>query len=151
MTPAWPRALYIYRQCMFITVIITVWVPVQCNWRVYVKFVGTLPFPIIDCQNRKGILMLHCGLGMRNMNTFYTFRCPVERKYPILHLTLILMLHKHWHHCFLTEFSKDDLDFFKEASSYNHLSPHKVMSRSNLHFLYKYNLIISNDCGHLNV
>ena len=23
-----------------------------------------------------GILMLHCGLGMRNMNTFYTFRCP---------------------------------------------------------------------------
>jgi hypothetical protein len=76
MTPAWPRALYIYRQCMFITVIITVWVPVQCNWRVYVKFVGTLPFPIIDCQNRKGILMLHCGLGMRNMNTFYTFRCP---------------------------------------------------------------------------
>jgi hypothetical protein len=32
----------------------TVWVPVWRNWRVYVKFVGTLPFPIIDCQNRKG-------------------------------------------------------------------------------------------------
>jgi hypothetical protein len=66
----------------------------------------------------------------------------------------ILFLHllrKHWHHCFLAEFSKDDPDFFKEASSYNHLSPHKVISRSNLHFLHKYNLIISNDCGHLNV
>ena len=24
-----------------------------------------------------GILMLHCGLGIRNRNTFYTFRCPV--------------------------------------------------------------------------
>ena len=23
-----------------------------------------------------GILMLHCGLGIRNTNTFYTFRCP---------------------------------------------------------------------------
>ena len=23
-----------------------------------------------------GILMLHCGLGIRNANTFYTFRCP---------------------------------------------------------------------------
>jgi hypothetical protein len=22
------------------------------------------------------ILMLHCGLGIRNTNTFYTFRCP---------------------------------------------------------------------------
>ena len=64
-----------------------------------------------------------------------------------LHLSLILILRKHWHHCFLAEFSKDDPDFFKEASSYNQLSPHKVMSRSNLHFLYKYNLIISNDCG----
>jgi hypothetical protein len=32
----------------------TVWVPVRRNWRVYVKFVGTLPFPIIDCQKRKG-------------------------------------------------------------------------------------------------
>jgi hypothetical protein len=29
------------------------------------------------------------------------------------------MLRKHWHHCFLAEFSKDDPDFFKEASSYN--------------------------------
>jgi hypothetical protein len=40
---------------------------------------------------------------------------------------------------------KDDPDFFKEASSYSQLSPHKVMSRSNLHFLYNYNLIIYND------
>jgi hypothetical protein len=56
------------------------------------------------------------------------------------------MLRKHWHHCFLAEFSKDDPDFFKEASSYNQLSPHKVMSRSNLHFLNNYNLIIYNDC-----
>ena len=32
----------------------TVSVPVRRNWRAYVKFVGTLPFPIIDCQNRKG-------------------------------------------------------------------------------------------------
>ena len=23
-----------------------------------------------------GILMLHCGLGIRNANIFYTFRCP---------------------------------------------------------------------------
>ena len=23
-----------------------------------------------------GILMLHCGLGIHNTNTFYTFRCP---------------------------------------------------------------------------
>ena len=23
-----------------------------------------------------GILMLHCGLGIRNTNTFNTFRCP---------------------------------------------------------------------------
>jgi hypothetical protein len=61
------------------------------------------------------------------------------------------MLLKHWHHCFLAEFSKDDPDFFKEASSYNQLSPHKVMSRSNLHFLYNYNLVIYNDCGHFNV
>jgi hypothetical protein len=42
-------------------------------------------------------------------------------------------------------------DFSKEASSYNQLSPHKVMSRSNLHFLFNYNLIISNDCGDVNV
>ena len=34
--------------------LITVWVPVRCNWCVYIKFVGTLLFPIIDCQNRKG-------------------------------------------------------------------------------------------------
>jgi hypothetical protein len=61
------------------------------------------------------------------------------------------MLRKHWHHCFLAEFSKDDPDFFKEASSYNQLSPHKVMSRSNLHFLNNYNLIIYNDCRHFNV
>jgi hypothetical protein len=57
------------------------------------------------------------------------------------------MLRKHGHHCFLAEFSKDDPDFFKEASSYNQLSPHKVMSRSNLHFLNNYNLIIYKDCG----
>jgi hypothetical protein len=56
------------------------------------------------------------------------------------------MLRKHRHHCFLAEFSKDDPDFFKEASSYNQLSPQKVMFRSNLHFLHKYNLIITNDC-----
>jgi hypothetical protein len=37
------------------------------------------------------------------------------------------MLRKHWHHCFLAEFSKDDPDVFKEASSYNQLSPHKVI------------------------
>jgi hypothetical protein len=35
-------------------IFITVWVPVRRNWRVFVKFVGTLPFPIIDCQKRKG-------------------------------------------------------------------------------------------------
>ena len=69
----------------------------------------------------------------------------------VLHLNLILMLRKHWHHCFLDEFSKDDPDLFKEASSYNQLSPHKVMSRSNLHFLYNYNLVIYNDCEHFNV
>jgi hypothetical protein len=63
----------------------------------------------------------------------------------------MLMLRKHCNHCFLAEFSKDDPDFFKEASSYNQLSLHKVMSRSNLYFLYNYNLIIYNDCGHFNV
>jgi hypothetical protein len=61
----------------------TVWIPVRRNWRVYVKFVGTLPFPIIDCiiiilsfTMTVGILMLHCGQGIRNTDTFYTFRCP---------------------------------------------------------------------------
>jgi hypothetical protein len=49
------------------------------------------------------------------------------------------------------EFSKDDPDFFKEASSNYQLSPHKVMSRSNLHFLHNYNLIIYNDCRHLSM
>ena len=34
------------------------------------------------------------------------------------------MLRKLWHHCFLAEFSKDDPDFFREASLYNQLSPH---------------------------
>ena len=68
-----------------------------------------------------------------------------------LHLNLILMLRKHWHHCFLAEFSKDDPDLFKEASSYNQLSPHKVMSRSNLHFLYYYNLIIYCDISYSRV
>ena len=61
------------------------------------------------------------------------------------------MLRKHSHHCFLAEFSKDDPDFFKEASSYNQLSPHKVMSRSNLHFLYNYNLIIYCDISYSRV
>ena len=37
------------------------------------------------------------------------------------------------------------------TSSYNQLSPDKVMSRSNLHFLYNCNLIIYTDCGHFNV
>jgi hypothetical protein len=66
-----------------------------------------------------GILMLHCGQGIRNTDTY----TPEKFKTYLLngnilfsHLNLILMLRKHWHHCFLAEFSKDDPDFFKEAS-----------------------------------
>ena len=33
-----------------------------------------------------GILMLHCGLGIRNTNTFYTFRCPQSLEMIRLHL-----------------------------------------------------------------
>jgi hypothetical protein len=31
----------------------TVWVPVRRNWRAYVTFVGTIPFPIIDCKTER--------------------------------------------------------------------------------------------------
>ena len=43
-----------------------------------------------------GILMLHCGLGIRNTNTFYTFRCT-NAPYATVMTVFLSIGHVHIH------------------------------------------------------